>query len=218
MRHEWTASLLLEGREMSRPSSEIRSATLDEMPRAISAIVAAFLTDPPARFAWPSPHDYLLAMPLATREFAGSCFEHGTAYVTADFSGAALWLPPGVQPNGEAVERVFRDTAKHEHLGDLLATFEKMDQSHPGEAHWYLPQIGVEPNAQGRGLGAALMRHALARCDRERMPAYLEASKPQNIPFYQRYGFEVIGEIQIGAAPLVTPMLRRPRLEHELRA
>ena len=83
---------------------------------------------------------------------------------------------------------MFRDTAKREHLDDLLATFEKMDQSHPREAHWYLPQIGVEPNAQGRGVGAELMRHALARCDRERALAYLEASKPQNIPFYRRYG------------------------------
>jgi ribosomal protein S18 acetylase RimI-like enzyme len=196
---------------MSRPPTQIRSATADEMPRAIAAIVAAFLTDPPARFAWPSPYDHLRAMPLATREFAGSCFEHGTAYVSADLCGAALWLPSGAQPNSEALERVFRDTAKREHLDDLLATFEKMDQSHPREAHWYLPQIGVEPNAQGRGLGTELMRHALTRCDQQGALAYLEASKPQNVPFYERHGFEVVGEIRIGAAPPVTPMLRRPR-------
>ena len=64
------------------------------------------------------------------------------------------------------------------------------------------------------GWGAALMRHALARCDREALPAYLEASKPQNVPFYQRFGFEVLGEIQVGAAPPLTPMLRQPRPEH----
>ena len=197
---------------MILPSTEIHSATSDELPRAIAAIVAAFLTDPPARFAWASPYDYLEAMPLATREFAGSSFEHGTAYVSADFCGAALWLPPGVQPNGKALEKIFCDTAKREHLDDLLATFEKMDQSHPREPHWYLPQIGVEPNSQGKGLGTVLMRHALARCDQERALAYLEASKPQNIPFYLHHGFEVISEIRIGAAPPVTPMVRRPRL------
>lgn len=195
---------------MTRPSVEIRSATPDEVTRAIAAIVAAFITDPPARFAWPSPYDYLLAMPLATREFAGSCFEHGTAYVSADLCSAALWLPPGVEPNGEILETMFRDTAKREHLDDLLATFEKMERSHPREAHWYLPQIGVDPNVQSKGIGSALMRHALARCDDEQALAYLEASKPENVPFYQRHGFEVIGEIQVGAAPLVTPMLRRP--------
>ena len=53
---------------MIQPSIEIRSATSDEIPRAVAAIVAAFLTDPPARFAWPSPHDYLLDMPVATGE------------------------------------------------------------------------------------------------------------------------------------------------------
>ena len=130
---------------------------------------------------------------------------------TADFCGAALWLPPGAEPSGEAIAKLFRDTAHREHLDDLLATFEKMEQSHPRESHWYLPQIGVDPNAQGQGLGAELMRHALARCDREQALAYLEASKPQNVRFYQRHGFEVITEIQIGAAPPVTPMLRRPR-------
>jgi len=106
---------------MIRPSSEIRSATPGEMPHAVAAIVAAFLTDPLARFAWPSPHDHL----------------------------RALWLPPGVHPNGEALERVLRDTAMPAHLDDLLAIFEQMEHSHPEEPHWYLPLIGVEPNAQG---------------------------------------------------------------------
>lgn len=181
------------------------------MPDAVSTIVAAFLTDPIARFAWPSPHAHLQAMPLAVREFAGGSFEHGSAFVSDDFCGVALWLPPGVFPDGAALEKVFRDTAKPEHLDDLLATFEKMEQSHPEEAHWYLPLIGVEPNAQGKGLGAELMRHALARCDREGTLAYLEASSPRNMPLYLRAGFEVVDQFQIGKAPLVTPMIRRPR-------
>jgi GNAT superfamily N-acetyltransferase len=180
------------------------------MPRAIAAIVAAFLADPVARFAWRSPHDYLRGMPLATREFAGASFEHSTAYVSTDFCGAAVWLPPGVHPNGEALEKVLRDTASPEHLDDVLATFERMEQSHPEEPHWYLPMIGVDPRAQQRGLGAELMRHAVARCDDEGTLAYLESSNPRNISLYLRYGFEVMGEIRIGAAPVVTPMLKRP--------
>lgn len=196
---------------MTRPSTGMRSATSDDMPHAIAAIVAAFLTDPMARFAWPAPYDYLRAMPLAAREFAGASFEHGTAYVSADFSGSALWLPPGVQPNGEALEKVFRDTAKPEHLDDLLASFEKMGQSHPEEAHWYLPMIGVEPNAQGRGIGMELMRRAVIRCDQDRALAYLETSNPRNVALYSRFGFAVMGEFQIGVAPVVIPMHRRPQ-------
>jgi len=196
---------------MIRSSTEIRSATPDEMPQAISAIVAAFLTDPFARFGWPSPHDYLSAAPVVTREFAGASFGHGTAYVSADFRGAALWLPPGAHPNDDALEAAIRGTASPQRLDDVLGTFEKMAQWHPEEPHWYLPMIGVEPTAQGRGLGAELMRHAVARCDGEGVLAYLESSNPRNISLYLRFGFAVVGEIQVGAAPVLTPMVREPR-------
>ena len=196
---------------MAGPSIEIRSATPDEMPQTVGSIVAAFITDPLARFAWPLPHDYLRAMSLATREWAGASLEQGTTYLSADLCGAALWFPPAVRANEEALEQVFRDTAKPEHLDDLLATFDKMGQWHPDEPHWYLPLIGVEPNARGKGLGEALMRHAVVRCDEEGALAYLESSNPRNISLYERHGFEVMGEIQVGLGPLVTPMLRRPR-------
>jgi hypothetical protein len=69
---------------MAGPQVEIRSATAEEMPHVVATIVAAFITDPIARFAWLSPHDHLRGMPRAAREFGGGSFEHGTAYVSAD--------------------------------------------------------------------------------------------------------------------------------------
>ena len=196
---------------MSGPRIDIRTAGEDERPAAVASVVAAFITDPIARFAYPSVHDYLREMPAATNEFAGASFEHGSAWVAADFSGAALWMPPGVHPNGEAFETILRTTAHPAHLDDLLGTFEQMGQCHPDEPHWYLPMIGVEPNAQGRGVGGALLRHAVERFDRDRVLAYLESSNPRNIPLYLRHGFVPMGEIRVGSAPVVTPMLRRPR-------
>jgi ribosomal protein S18 acetylase RimI-like enzyme len=196
---------------MAGASVEIRSATPDEMGQVFSSLAAAFLTDPLARFARPHPHAFFSVMPRFFREFGGQSFAQGTAYVSADLCGAALWLPAGVHPDGEALESLMRETAEPEHLDDLLLTFEKMDAWHPDEPHWYLPVIGVEPNAQGTGLGGALMRHAVARCDQDRLVAYLESSNPRNISLYERHGFEIMGEIQMGSAPVVTPMLRQPR-------
>ena len=56
---------------MIRPSTGVRTATPDEMPRAVAAIVAAFITDPLARFALPDPHDYLRVLPSAIRWVRG---------------------------------------------------------------------------------------------------------------------------------------------------
>lgn len=89
--------------------------------------------------------------------------------------------------------------------------FEQMAAYHPTGPHWYLPLIATDPAHQGEGLGEALMVHALERCDRDRVPAYLESSNPRNIPFYQRHGFEILGEIQVGSSPTLVPMLRPAR-------
>jgi GNAT superfamily N-acetyltransferase len=196
---------------MENAAIEVRSASAQEVEATVACITAAFVTDPIARFCWPSVHAHLLYMPTFTRDFGGAGFEHGTAHVSDDLCGAALWLPPGVHGNGAAVESLMRETTHPPHLDDLLGTMERMERFHPDEPHWYLPLIGVEPNAQGRGLGAALLRHALERFDREGALAYLESSNPRNIPLYERHGFEIVGEIRVGAAPVMTPMLRRPR-------
>ena len=128
-----------------------------------------------------------------------------------DASAAAFWLPPGVGVDEEAmgawIERVPRDEIK----GDVMGLAEQMGGYHPEEPHWYLAALGVDIRVQGKGLGSILMKHALTRVDQERLPAYLESSNPRNIPFYERHGFEVMGRIQSGSSPVITPMLRPAR-------
>jgi ribosomal protein S18 acetylase RimI-like enzyme len=60
-------------------------------------------------------------------------------------------------------------------------------------------------------VGAALMKHMTAKLDREGAMGYLESSNQKNISLYLRHGFEVMGEIQMGDSPIVTPMVRQKR-------
>jgi RimJ/RimL family protein N-acetyltransferase len=47
--------------------------------------------------------------------------------------------------------------------------------------------------------------------DESHLPAYLETPNPRTISFYERLGFEVIGEAQAGSCPPLTFMLRAAR-------
>lgn len=188
----------------------VLAATAADQERAIGSLVLAFSADPACRWTWPEPRQYLESFPGFVRAFAGRAFEAGSAYCTPDYGGAALWLPPGVQADEEALGELLGWTVSAELQEAMFAVFERMAGHHPREPHWYLPLIGVEPMVQGRGYGAALLRPVLEVCDRAGTLAYLESSNPRNIPLYQRHGFEVLATVQVGDSPPISPMLRKP--------
>lgn len=189
----------------------VRNVRAADQDFAIDAVVAAFSADPAARWLYPDSQRYREYFPSFVKAFAGAAFEHGSADCVQDYSGAALWLPPGVHPDEMALFTLLQHTIPEREQAEVFALLEQMDSYHPAEPHWYLPMIGVVPDKQGNGCGSALLRHALERCDRDDKLAYLESSSPKNIPLYQRHGFEVLGTIQVGSSPPLFPMLRRPR-------
>jgi GNAT superfamily N-acetyltransferase len=86
------------------------------------------------------------------------------------------------------------------------------EQRPPDEPHWYLAIVGSDLRIRGKGFGHALMRSRLDRCDAENLPAYLESTNPDNVPYYRRFGFEVTGEIPLPlGGPSLLPMWREPR-------
>jgi GNAT superfamily N-acetyltransferase len=188
----------------------VRTAGKGDERAVLSSLTLAFSTDPAARWLYPDPHQFLTHFPEFARAFGGRAFEHGSAYMTEGYCGAALWLPPGVQPDDQTIWELVERTASPPIQSDMAGIFEQMASYHPREPHWYLPLIGVEPAYQNRGYGAALLRRALEVCDREGLPAYLESSNPMNIPLYERHGFRTIGTIQAGSSPALYPMLRPP--------
>lgn len=128
-----------------------------------------------------------------------------------NYAAVALWLASGEGPDEQKLGELIETTVAREKQDDMAAAVEQMGRYHPQEPHWYLPFIGVEPSRQGQGLGSALLRASLSRCDADGLPAYLESSNPINQPLYERHGFRAIGEIKIGSGPPIVPMLRRPR-------
>ncbi len=189
----------------------VRTVPAGSEAAVINTITLAFAADPVIRWAFPKEHDYSTIFPKFTRAFGGSAFLHNSAHCTEDFGGVALWLPPNVHFDENAVSKLLESEAPDSIRGDLFAVLDQMEQYHPTEPHWYLPLIGVDPAVQNKGYGGALMKHALEQCDRDHALAYLESTNPKNVSLYQRHGFEALGTIQKGTSPPLVPMLRKAR-------
>jgi ribosomal protein S18 acetylase RimI-like enzyme len=86
-----------------------------------------------------------------------------------------------------------------------------MEEHHLAGPHYYVRWIGVRPELQGKGLGSALTRPALDRCDRDELPAYLEASSERSAALYERLGFVHLGVLELpDGGPPLWPMRRPP--------
>jgi predicted N-acetyltransferase YhbS len=70
--------------------------------------------------------------------------------------------------------------------------------------------VAVDPHLQGLGIGSDLMRALCRRMDAAGEEAYLETDKEINVRFYERFGFEVVGEEDVLGVPGWI-MLRHPK-------
>jgi ribosomal protein S18 acetylase RimI-like enzyme len=63
--------------------------------------------------------------------------------------------------------------------------------------HYYIMTVGVLPERQGMGVGKKLMTKALEMVDAHNMPCFLETQNQNNVPMYQKFGFEVVSDKEI---------------------
>jgi len=194
----------------------IRAASTSDLDRVASTLADAFWDDPVTTFTVPEGSvNRQRRLELFMRAGAKGGLRHQSLFVSDDLDAAAVWRPPGhwkvamseMLPAMPAMLYALRGRARVS-MG-MLTTMEK---AHPTEPHWYLEILGTRKAAQGKGLGSAVMQPILDRCDGEGVPAYLESSKESNIPFYERHGFRVTGEITPPhGAPTLWAMWRDPR-------
>lgn len=155
----------------------------------------------------------------ATLEAARGRADVRVARAADGLVGALVALPPWVFPLPPPGPRAqlrtlaaqgFRAAAR------WRTVFERLARHHPPEPVAYLSLLGVEPERQGCGVGSALLEAWLAHVDAAGAPAWLETARPENLPFYQRAGFEVAGELDIFAVSVW--LMGRPAARSKSRA
>jgi GNAT superfamily N-acetyltransferase len=198
----------------------LRPATSADVKKLAAVMAQAFYDDPPLVWMLPDPATRLGRI---TRMFATVIGIESLRYGGVDMAcggekilGGAVWLPPGRwQPGFRAQIRAVPNhalaLASAAAWGRAAQFGHALEEAHPGEPHWYLKAIGVDPAWQGRGVASLLLRSRLNRCDQDGQPAYLEASKPDGISLYEHFGFRRTGNVGMPAGgPAVTAMWRAP--------
>src|ERR671918_1695790 len=164
----------------------VRAATRADVPALARVMSRAFFDE--SQFVWLQPNAVLRSSLLGGMFRLELQHVHpidGGGHVlpaNGGLLGGAVWAPPGrwkapMWRQLRGTPRLFLSLGRGNLRG--FATRGKtlqdaLEEAHPVEPHWYLAALGVDPDAQGQGVGAALMRAGLDRCDDEGAHAYLE--------------------------------------------
>ena len=191
----------------------VRTAQADEADLVARTLAEAFTDDPV--MSWAFPDDRARRVGVMFRYVVPAIdLAKGVSTTVSDHDAVALWRRPG-----DDGDRGYWDRVGLQFATELDAPLDRMDElgrlmnaHHPHDReHWYLPAIGVRPDAQGRGLGSVLLAHTLAIADAAGQPAYLEATSPRSRALYARFGFEELGEpFAPAGGPPLGPMWRDP--------
>jgi GNAT superfamily N-acetyltransferase len=188
---------------------------------ASRALGAAFADDPAITYLVGGPAR-LDSASWCLRQGIRLATSHGHGLVALEGGrvlGGSFWVPPGTSPAASTLTQLglggwqapwhlgLRGTLRELWREEDLARRYARDLAIPS---WYLDLLGVDPAAQGRGLGKALIASMLERADHERVPIYLVTHKRSNVDYYRRFGFEVLTDATLRGIPTGWSMRRPP--------
>ena len=204
---------------MSQTQEVIRLSRQDNE-RASEVLARAFYTDPMLLCLVPNDAKRAHLLPAFFGLVVRYCLSYGEVYTTSMLKGAACWLTPGnttptfarILRTGVYVSPLDFGLAGLLRILQISAYTEAAHVRAAPEQHWYLWALGVDPPRQGQSIGGMLLLPVLAQADADGLPCYLETENERNVPFYQKYGFQVVSEGEIPKGGLcVWAMLRVPQ-------
>lgn len=193
---------------MSSPSRIARAGNAD-LDAAAHILAAAFESYEWTRWSIPAD-DYAVRLERLQRLYLGHALEHGIVLVGGlgadDVNGVIAVLSPSAPAPSDEIQAQVAELH-----GARLAVIASAETPPFPDEVWNLATLGVHPEAQGHGLGAALIGAALAEVDASRIVAdtALETSDDRNVRLYVRAGFTLTATTRIQDGPTVYSMLRQ---------
>jgi ribosomal protein S18 acetylase RimI-like enzyme len=130
------------------------------------------------------------------------CSMFGQIYLSDDKKACALTLLPDKKRT--SLKSIFLDAKMAiscvgiDGVSKVLDRDSKIKKSYPNNQILYLWFIEVNPGEQKKGIGSNLLKDIIRESNLSKRPIYLETSMPENIPFYNKLGFNIYKELDFG--------------------
>ncbi len=174
----------------------VRIATPDRREALAGVFGRAFVSEPMMRWPMGATGDPVDCFTGAFDCFLREVLPEGIVWEAGDASGAAVWVPPDREEmwvrhpwNQTEIEALTDDGGRR-----YSAFWDWVYSRTPEEPLWQLDSIAVEPEAQGRGIGKALIAVGLTAAKADGTCAFLSTGTPRNVAIYERSGFRVVDE------------------------
>ena len=177
------------------PAGPDRLATLGPM------FGRAFVDEPMMRWPMGAFGDVADRFTRCFSRFLERALAFGLVWEAGEGTGAAVWIPPGRFDtwDGHPWNQAGIDALTDDGGRRYDAFWRWIDAHGPEEPLWQLDSIAVEPAAQGRGYGTALIAAGLERARAHGVGVHLSTGTPRNVAIYGRSGFRVVEEIDAPA-------------------
>lgn len=181
----------------------IREMQKSEIPQVSEVLGRAYATNPAILAVFGGNPTVALRMK--------SVFETGFKYLpgcgfVSELDGrivGGMWIAKSPDCQAFSLKMIPSGLSATKGLGPLMRLMKMMGawkKHDPQKPHWHLKEIGIAPDFQGKGIGSKMMKFYCDIIDRDSIEAFHETDRPENVPFYERFGFRVVGEETVNGA------------------
>ncbi|MDR1374897.1 MAG: GNAT family N-acetyltransferase [Treponema sp.] len=134
---------------------------------------------------------------------------------TKKIAGVAIWIPPvedensneGIPPDFDKIFLNINNDVR-ERCYKFIGTVIKAENFFV-KPYWTLAPIFIHKEMQRKGIASLLIKKQLKIIDDKHLPCILVTQEENNIPIYERYGFEVAVELSIDVGIMSYGMIRK---------
>jgi hypothetical protein len=199
--------------------TDFRQLALSDTEKAAQVISQAFINDPLIAFMLPIKRTRIKTLYKFFRAYGEINIKNNRGYGYGEpLQGIAFWKFPNQGNISISIKSLtfflpllltfypigyFRAKA-------ILQQIESLHKKYADEPHYYLDNIGIAPEAQGKGIASKLIRPILAMADTQKVVTYTDTVTQSNVAFYEHFGFKCVEQCPIGKTGITVWALRRP--------